>query len=66
LVDPARDRREARAWLGAMPFQVVGVVDDCTESQPRAVVWTASTGMEDLGYIGGGKAEAVMWQLRSP
>jgi hypothetical protein len=48
------------------PFQVVGVVDDCTESQPRAVVWTASTGMEDLGYIGGGKAEAVMWQLRSP
>jgi uncharacterized membrane protein len=44
------------------PLQVVGVGDYCTESQPRAVAWTASTGMEDLGTIGGaggGKAEAV-------
>lgn len=44
------------------PLQVVGWGNFCTEGQPRAVVWTASTGMEDLGAIGGaggGFAEAV-------
>lgn len=47
---------------GPAPLQVTAQGGACTEGQPRPVLWTESTGMLDLGTIGGaggGSAEAV-------
>lgn len=44
------------------PLQVTAQGGACTENQPRALLWTASTGMLDIGVVGGaggGSAEAV-------
>lgn len=48
--------------FGGAPLQVAGVGDYCTEGQPRPVLWTAGTGLADLGTVGGaggGGAEAI-------
>ena len=47
---------------GQAPLQVTAQGGACTEAQPRPELWTESTGMLDLGTIGGaggGSAEAV-------
>jgi uncharacterized membrane protein len=47
---------------GQAPLQVTAQGGVCTEGQPRPVLWTESTGMLDIGVIGGaggGSAEAV-------
>lgn len=44
------------------PLQVTAQGDACTEGQPRPLLWTESTGMVDIGVIGGaggGSAEDV-------
>jgi len=44
------------------PLQVTAQGGACTENQPRPLLWTESTGMLDIGVIGGaggGSAEAV-------
>lgn len=37
----------------AAPLQVAGQGSGCPGNQPRAILWTSSTGMIDLGTIGG-------------
>ena len=44
------------------PLQVTAQGGACTEGQPKPLLWTESTGMLDIGVIGGaggGSAEAV-------
>ena len=47
---------------GQAPLQVTAQGGACSDSQPKPLLWTQSTGMLDLGTIGGaggGSAEAV-------
>jgi len=47
---------------GQAPLQVTAQGNACTEGQPRPALWTESTGMLDIGVIGGaggGSTEAV-------
>lgn len=47
---------------GQAPLQVTAQGGACSDSQPKPLLWTQSTGMIDLGTIagaGGGSAEAV-------
>jgi uncharacterized membrane protein len=41
--------------LGGVPLQVAGQGTYCTESTSRPVLWTAGTGMQDLGTIDGAR-----------
>jgi hypothetical protein len=48
--------------IGQAPLQVTAQGGACSDNQPKPLVWTESTGMLDLGTIGGaggGSAEAV-------
>jgi hypothetical protein len=59
----------ARSWGSGInngtpqaPLQVAAQGGACTENQPRPLLWTAGTGMLDIGTVGGaggGSAEAV-------
>ena len=54
--------RGINSGTGTGPLQVVGQGGACPDDQPQAVLWTAGTGMEDLGVIGGAggaSAEAI-------
>lgn len=44
---------------GIYPLQVVGQGSGCTNAQPRAVLWTASTGMVDLGTLAGAQGASA-------
>jgi uncharacterized membrane protein len=44
---------------GVYPLQAVGQGSGCTNAQPRAVLWTASTGMVDLGTMAGAQGASA-------